>query len=186
MTALYQVPFDFSAYKKAWNAGVNEVDNEEISELLQYNPLLNETLMMQGSALAVKDVRAMRYPLILGDVEKVCGWPKQLFFDEGVEAYLAKMPHTDQEGLEQMTKLIDAFVLNLSREQLMTFRAIFDYRMVRSDGRVGRICQESIILKTDQEGHILFFLALVSDISHMKSDRSSAPALNRWGNASTL
>lgn len=168
MTVPHQIPFDFSTYKMAWNSGVSEVDNKEISELLQYNPLLNETLMIQGSALAVKDVRTMQYPLILGDVEKVCGWPKQLFFDEGVEVYLAKMPYSDQMGVVQITKLIDEFVLQLSPEQLTKFRAVFDYRIVRSDGRVARVCQESIVLKTDQGGHIHFLLALVTDISYMK------------------
>ncbi|MVM41224.1 LuxR family transcriptional regulator [Spirosoma sp. HMF3257] len=67
-----------------------------------------------------------------------------------------------------MTKLINAYVAALTPTKLKSFRAIFDYRMIRNDGRVARICQESIVLKTDQQGNILFLLALVSDISHVK------------------
>ncbi|MVM31342.1 hypothetical protein GO755_14960 [Spirosoma sp. HMF4905] len=163
-----QTPFSFSSYQKAWNSGIEFADVGEISDMLEHNPLLNQMLLMQGAALAVKDVSSMQYPLILGDVENVCGWPKELFFNEGVEAYIAKIPLADQPGLEEMTKSINAYVAALPPEKIKSFRAIFDYRMIRKDGRVARICQESIVLKTDQQGNILFFLALVSDISHVK------------------
>ena len=72
--------FDFSSYKKAWHSDVieSEIDGEE-----DY-PLLQETLVLQNSALAVKDVKRMYYSCILGDVEKVCGWNKEVFLHGGV------------------------------------------------------------------------------------------------------
>ncbi|GAB3959295.1 hypothetical protein GCM10028805_55140 [Spirosoma harenae] len=168
MSATQATPFSFSSYKKAWNTGVSSADISLISEMLNQNPLLNQTLLLQGSALAVKDVISMRYPLILGDVERVCGWPKELFFEEGVEALISRIPPNDQVGLESMTRLINEYAAALSPEKLKTFRAIFDYRLTRQDGTVSRICQESIVLKMDAQGNILFFLALVSDITYVK------------------
>lgn len=168
MSAIKQTSFSFSTYRKAWNTSVSEADSELIRELLEHNPLLNETLMLQGSALAVKDVVNMRYPLILGDVERVCGWPKTLFFEEGVEVYIAKIPQPDQMGLAAITACINTYTAGLSPEKLKTFRAVFDYRMLRRDGRVARICQESIVLKADEQGNTLFLLALVSDVTRTK------------------
>lgn len=168
MSAVNQNQFSFGSFQKAWNKGVEAADISEISEMLAHNPLLNQTLLLQGSALAVKDITRMHYPLILGDVENVCGWSKELFFKEGVEALIARIPLADRPGVEEMTKLINAYVAALPPEKLKSFRAIFDYRLMRKDGRVARICQESIVLKTDSKGNILFLLALVSDISYVK------------------
>ena len=76
--------FDFSSYKKAWHSDVIESEIDEINELISFNPLLQETLVLQNSALAVKDVKRMYYSCILGDVEKVCGWNKEVFLHGGV------------------------------------------------------------------------------------------------------
>ncbi|MVM41225.1 hypothetical protein GO730_31915 [Spirosoma sp. HMF3257] len=101
MSVLNRTQFSFSSYQKAWNSGVELADNTEISELLEHNPLLNQTLLLQGAALAVKDISRMRYPLILGDVENVCGWPKELFFQEGSSPTSPKSPWPISQDLKK-------------------------------------------------------------------------------------
>lgn len=162
--------FDFAAYKKAWHADVIESDIDEINELIQHNALLNETLFLQDAALAIKDVKRMYYSCILGNVEKVCGWSKETFLNGGVQFYVAQIPLPEYDGLEEMTRLINDYVVTVAASDTPKFRAIFDYKMIHADGSVHRIVQESIALKRDQNGNILFFLALVSDISTMKRD----------------
>jgi DNA-binding NarL/FixJ family response regulator len=162
--------FDFNSYKKAWHSEVIESEIDEINDLIKFNPLLHETLLLQGSALAIKDVKRMYYSCILGDVEKVCGWSKDVFLNGGVNFYVSQIPAAEYAGLEEMTKLINAYIVTLTDDQARNFRAIFDYKMIRSDGTISRIIQESIALKRDSNGNILFFLALVSDISNLKRD----------------
>lgn len=162
--------FDFNAYKKAWNIDLIDSEIEEINELIENNPLLNETLILQNSALAVKDIRRMSYSCILGNVELVLGWPKEVFFEEGVSFYVSNIPEADFLGLGEITRLINEYVVTLTDQQTRKFRAVFDYQMIRQDRGINRICQESIVLKRDNQGNILFFLALVSDISNLKRD----------------
>ncbi|WP_373513291.1 response regulator transcription factor [Persicitalea sp.] len=161
----------FNAYKNAWHADLIESDIDEINELIGANPLLHETLVLRDSALAIKDIKRMYYSCILGDVEKVCGWSREIFLSGGVDFYVSQIPAEELQGLEEMTRLISQYVVTLNGERAKNFRAIFDYKLTRSDGRIGRIIQESSALKRDAKGNVLFFLILVSDISSLKRDR---------------
>lgn len=163
-------PFNYNEFKKAWNFGGLNEDIDVVSNLVENNPLMHETLKMQGNALAILDIRTMQYPLVLGDVEKVCGWDEEHFYKVGVEGYIGHFLPADASGLNEISKLVGAYIPNLNREQLKKFRSIYDYQMVGQDGKVRRVCQESIALKTDENGNIIYFLAYVSDISHFKRD----------------
>mgnify|MGYP003708854891 CR=1 FL=1 len=143
-------PFDFSSFRKIWHSETLQSEVEEISTLIQFNHLLHSTLILNQSALAVLDIRTMQYPLLL--------------------VYVSHMPPADYQGLEAMNKLIGEYIVTLSESQAQQFRAIFDYKMIRSDGSICRIIQESIALKRDSNGNILFFLAIASDISNLKRD----------------
>ncbi|MBA4850565.1 LuxR C-terminal-related transcriptional regulator [Emticicia sp. BO119] len=165
---LIACPFSFNEYKRIWNSGGLNEDHESVANLIGNNPLMHETLIMQGHALAVMDVKTMRYPLILGDVEKVCGWSTEYFYEAGVEGYISKCPDRDFLGLEETSKLINSYVATLNKKQVKQFRVIYDYQMKGKDGRIRRICEESIALKTNNEGHITYFMAYVSDITHFK------------------
>ncbi|MPR32493.1 helix-turn-helix transcriptional regulator [Salmonirosea aquatica] len=161
---------NFSAYKKAWHFDLIESDIDEINDLIGANPLLHETLLLRNSALAIKDIKRMYYSCILGDVEKVCGWSREIFLNGGVDFYVSQIPVAELRGLEEMTRLMNQYIVSLNEERAKNFRAIFDYKLTRSDGTVSRIIQESVALKRDAKGNILFFLVLVSDISSLKRD----------------
>lgn len=170
MTRPTSTPIDFSSYKRAWHTDLIESDVDEINDLITANPLLHETLLLRDSAMAIKDVKRMYYSCILGNVEKVCGWSKEIFLSGGVNFYVSQIPPPEFKGLEEMTKLINEYVITIPTAQTSSFRAIFDYKMTRADGSVCRIIQESIALKRDARGNILFFLALVSNITSLKRD----------------
>ncbi len=170
MSQLISCPFDFNEFKKIWNSGGLNEDIDVINNLVENNPLLHETLWMQGNALAVLDIKTMQYPLILGDVEKVCGWSKEYFYEVGVEGYLSKFLPADLLGLGEFSKQINAYLPALSQQQIKQFRSIYDYQIYGQDGSVRRVCQEGLPLKTDAEGHIVYLLAYVSDITHFKRE----------------
>lgn len=168
MSTVASCPFNFNDFKKIWNSGGLNEDIDVLDNLVKNNPLLNETLMMQGHALAVLDVTTMQYPIILGNVEKVCGWSTEYFYETGMDGYLQKFLPEDLIGLGEISKHLNSYVPTLNVEQVKKFRAIYDYRMRHKDGSIKRICQESTALKTNKEGHIVYFMAYVSDITHFK------------------
>lgn len=170
MSQLISCPFSFNEFKKIWHSdGLNE-NMDVVSKLVENNPLLHETLWMQGNALAVLDIKTMQYPLILGDVEKVCGWSKEYFYEVGVEGYVNKFLPNDLLGLGEISKLINNYLPTLTKQEVKQFRSIYDYQMCGKDGRVRRVCQEGIPLKTNEEGHITYLLAYVSDITNFKRE----------------
>ena len=171
MTNAIPNTLDLSAYKMAWHSDLLESDIDEINDLIGVSPLLHETLMLRESALAVKDIKRMYYSCILGDVERVCGWSKDVFLSGGVDFFMSQIPAAELRGLEEMTRLITRYAATLNEERAKNFRAIFDYKLTRFDGTIRRIIQESVALKRDRKGNILFFLVLVSDISSLKRDR---------------
>ncbi len=170
MTHTIPKTLDSNAYKQAWHSDLLESDIDEINDLIGANPLLHETLLLRNSALAIKDIKRMYYSCILGDVERVCGWSKEIFLSGGVDFFVSQIPAAELRGLEEMTRHINRYVVTLNDERAKNFRAIFDYKLTRSDGKVNRIIQESTALKRDAQGNILFFLVLVSDISSLKRD----------------
>jgi DNA-binding CsgD family transcriptional regulator len=170
MSSQTHLPFDFDAYRKVWHSDVVESEMDEIKDLVASTPLLHETLLLKGSALAIKDVKRMNYSCLLGDVEKVCGWSKDMFLHGGVSFLMSQIPPPELLGLGEMTRLINEYVAQLDDSQTKNFRAYFDYKLTRQDGSVSRIIQESIVLKRDANRNISFFLALVTDITSLKGN----------------
>jgi DNA-binding CsgD family transcriptional regulator len=162
--------FDFNHFKKTLQSGGLKEDIYIVSDMLENNPLLDEILWMKGNALAIIDVQSMSYPLILGDVEQVCGWTKEHCHQVGIEGYVAQFLPDSFWGLNQVFSLINQYVATLNKEQLKLFKSIYDYEMKGGDGSIRRILEENIALKTNQEGQIIHFLAYISKISHLKSE----------------
>ncbi|RYU97030.1 helix-turn-helix transcriptional regulator [Emticicia agri] len=170
MSSLITCPFNFNDFKKIWNSGGLNEDIDVVGELVKNNPLLHETLLMQGHAMAVMDITTMTYPLLLGDVEKVCGWSTEFFYQTGVNGLLEKFLPEDLLGLGEISKQLSTYLPTLRVEQVKDFKAIYDYRIYREDGSTTRICQESTALKTNADGHIIYFMIYVSDITHFKRE----------------
>ncbi len=168
MNQLISSPFNFHEFKKVWNSGGLSEDIDIVSNLTENNPLLHQTLYMQGNVLAILDIKTMQYTMILGDVEKVCGWSKEYLYNVGVEGYVNKFLPNDLLGLGEISKLINTYLSTLTPEETKKFMSIYDYQMYGEDGRVRRVCQEGLPLKTDSEGHIVYLMAYASDITHFK------------------
>jgi DNA-binding CsgD family transcriptional regulator len=160
--------FDLDSFRKSWQADLIESEAAEIDDLIRENPLLNATMLLRQSALAVKDLRTMRYPCIFGDAEKVCGWSRETLLEAGVDFYVSHIPPADLKGVEQMNLLTSQYISSLSQERSNQFRALYDYGMLRSDGSLCRIHQESMVLKRDASGHAALLLVIVSDITNSK------------------
>lgn len=164
------IAFDLTSFRKIWKSDLLESEIAEIEALIRDNPLLNETMLIRDSSLAVIDLKNMVYTCSYGDTEKVCGWSKEILLNEGVAFYVSKLPGPDYHGLEEMTRLMSQYIVTLSNDQARNFRAIFDYRMARPDGSIHRIVQEGHALKRDAEGNILFLIAIISDTTNLKRD----------------
>lgn len=162
--------YDFSSIKKIWHSDLLEPNLAEIESLIQANPLLHETLLMQGTALGILDISTFKYVGIWGDLENLLGWTREEIFDGGVAFFVSKFVPAHQIGFTIISHHINDYIGTLSRAELQQLRIVYDYKITRSDGRQVRIGQESIILKADNEGRILYCLALVSDISHLHKE----------------
>ncbi len=162
--------FDLTSLRKIWKSDLLESEIAEIEALIRDNPLLNETMLIRDSSLAVIDLKNMVYTCIFGDVERVCGWSREILLKEGVAFYVSRLPGPDYHGLEEMTRLMSQYMVALSDVQARESRAILDYRMARPDGSIHRIVQEGHALRRDTEGNILFLIAIISDISNLKRD----------------
>lgn len=162
--------FDYKSLKTLWNSSSLESEVADISDFMICNPLLNEILVLHDTAVAILDMRTMQYPLLLGNVEKVCGWSRERFLSGGIESYMACIPPTEYIGLGEINKLITQFILGLNKARFSKFSALYDYSMTRSDGTICRIMQENSVLKLDGRGNILFSLALISNLAIPKRD----------------
>lgn len=163
-------PTHFELFKQLWHSGNLEEKPEKVQHFMTFHPLFHETLRMQGTALAVLDINTMKYPLILGDVQKVCGWSTEHFYEVGVQGYVELYPEEDQAGLIHISREIGNYSAQISPENMNQLRVIYDYRMKGNDGKIRRICQESMALSVDETGKITYFVAFVSEITNVKRD----------------
>ncbi|QMW00413.1 helix-turn-helix transcriptional regulator [Spirosoma foliorum] len=162
--------YSFSLIRKIWRSDLLEPNIAEIEELIQVNPLLHETLLLQGTALAILDISTFQYVGMWGDLENLVGWSKEELFEGGAAFYMSKFLPADQAGFTIISQLINDYVRRFSPAELPSLRTIYDYRIMRKDGQQVRIGQESVILKADSEGRMLYSLALASDISHLNKE----------------
>lgn len=162
--------FCFESFKKIWHTEVSDAEVDEISSLITNNPLLHETLLLQGCALAILNIETMHYSCILGNPEKVAGFEIENYLEQGVKFFLSQIPLADYSALEKMLAMMNDYFLDLSEDESKRFRAIFDFKVKRSDDTLSRICQENLCLKRGKNGSILLLFALVSDITNLKKD----------------
>lgn len=162
--------YDFSPIRKIWHSDLLEPNIAEIESLIQVNPLLHETLLLQGTALAILDISTFKYVGIWGNLEKLLGWSKEDYFERGVAFYVSTFLPADQLGFAIVSQYFNDYVATLSQSELPQLRLLYDYKLTRKDGQQVRIGQESIILKADAERRIVYLLALVSDISHLNKE----------------
>ncbi|WP_247234494.1 helix-turn-helix transcriptional regulator [Telluribacter sp. SYSU D00476] len=170
MSVTISTTIDVDLYKKIWQSDLLISQVSEIEDLFQENKLLDEALTLKGTVMAIIDVRTFMYPCVYGDVIQVCGWSKQYLLEEGVGFVLKHIPPADSRCLEKMQKLMSEYVKNLSEAESKLARAIFDYQLVRSDGSHGRMIQDTLCLKRDEQGNMLYMLAMLSNATHMKRD----------------
>ncbi|GAB3165348.1 helix-turn-helix transcriptional regulator [Telluribacter humicola] len=162
--------FDVSSFKDIWRSDLLTSQVVESKDLFHGNTLLNEVLILGGTAMAIVDLKTKLYTCIYGDVDKVFGWSQQHLLDGGVAFLLERIPPGDIQAIEDMHGRIIQHIKDLSDAESKQYRAILDYRIIRPDGSLGRIIQDTLCLKRDDQGNILFLLALASDISHLKRD----------------
>ncbi|MVM31343.1 hypothetical protein GO755_14965 [Spirosoma sp. HMF4905] len=168
--SMYDDNYDFSSIRKIWHSDLLKPNIAEIETLIQANPLLHETLLLQGTALAIVDISTFQYLGIWGDLENLLGWSKDDYFDGGIAFYLSTFLPADQQGFVLISKYITDYVGTISQSELQQMRMLYDYKLTHKDGHQVRIIQENITLKADAEGRIIYSLALVSDISHLNKE----------------
>nr|WP_295921732.1 LuxR C-terminal-related transcriptional regulator [uncultured Dyadobacter sp.] len=163
-----QTTFDLHSFRRIWRSETLTSDIDPRSEIIQSNPLLEETLRLRKASVAVIDLQKMRYLCSIGDLQPIIGWSNEVIMREGVAFFLSKLEPVDYTGLEKMSMVMTDYVTTLSPADVGTFKSFFDFRMVRPNGERVRILQEGIVLQQDTSGNILLLLALISDISHLK------------------
>lgn len=159
---------DLSLLRKIWKSDIIESEIQQMDQIVQNNPLLEETLRIRKAALAVINLETMEYLRTFGDPRAVTGWPKEDFEKGGVRFFMSKLPPKDYAGVEKMSALLNSYVAEVDQSRIASFKAFFDFGMVGPDGTLRRVLHESSALKRDSAGNILFLLGLISDISHLK------------------
>ncbi|MCE7070787.1 helix-turn-helix transcriptional regulator [Dyadobacter sp. CY327] len=162
--------FDLTTIRKIWKSDILKSEAKEIEEYLRENSLLIETLNSNNTSVAIIDIQSMRYLCCLGDAVQVIGWSNDILMQEGVQFFLSKIFPSDYKGFEIMSAMTTDYVCKLDDHKVISFKSLFDFRMVRPDGSFTRIMHHGVALKRDSSGNISFLLALISDITHLKRD----------------
>lgn len=162
--------FDLRSFRKIWNSNNIESELELANEIIQTNPLLEQTLRLRNASVAVIDLQSMRYLCSIGDLKPIIGWDNEIILQEGVPFFLSKLVESDYAGLEKMSEIMTLYVKTVASEKMANFKSFFDFKMVKPNGQTVRILQEGVPLKRDQSGNISLLLAMISDITHLKRD----------------
>ncbi|MCF0060638.1 LuxR C-terminal-related transcriptional regulator [Dyadobacter chenwenxiniae] len=170
MNSTQPIAFDLTTIRKIWKSDILKSEAKEIEEYLRENPLLTETLNLNNTSVAIIDIQSMRYLCCLGDAEPVIGWSNDMIMREGVQFFLSKVFPPDYVGFETMSAMTTEYVCKLDDHKIISFKSLFDFRMVRPDGSLTRVMHQGVALKRDPFGNISFLLALISDITHLKRD----------------
>jgi len=134
------------------------------------NALLNEVLKIQQLGLVIWSPDSNEYGLLLGELQKVCGWSNELLKKMGPENFLSHLVSSSFTGLCLLMKHMNTYLTSIPENQLHDFRAIYDYELVGNDGHIRRICQENSILTLDKNSKVQYFLSCISNISNVKRD----------------
>src|SRR5215217_1692315 len=143
--------FDLASFRKIWKSDKIESEINQVKDFLLDSPLLNETLSLRNSSIAIIDLKRMTYLCCIGDTMNVCGWDQNLFLEGGVGTFLSKLRPVDFDGLQRMSAIMTKHVSLLTDETLKSFKSFFDFQMIGQDGNIYRVLQEGVSLKRDSD-----------------------------------
>lgn len=156
-----QSPFDL------WQAtGDADIDSRMLK--LFRSDFFQQFEMFSEQFFVILDQRNMTYLYISDNVEAVSGYTLKELYDKGMSA-LAERYHADD--LEKMNVFFPALIQSLkalSREEILSCRISYDYRLQFADGHYHWLLQHSIPLTLDGDSNIVHALIIVTDITNYK------------------
>ncbi len=116
------------------------------------------------------------FEYVSNDVEKVMGYPPNGYT---IESLMERIHPEDQQFVQNCENTGMNFFKKQPPEKYFNYKAMYDYRLRKSNGEYARILQQSITINYSPEGAILHTFGIHTDITHLKT--KSHPILSFIG-----
>jgi DNA-binding CsgD family transcriptional regulator len=160
-------------------AGVTlPVSHQSENQVISPMHAVLEHLLHQGSCITwILDRQKAQFTFISQNVERILGYPTELWIRKGTAFLREKMHPADLIRTEKQRKQGDEQLQLLGHER-ENFRLKTQYRLQRSDGRYVLLFEQSTCLHTNHLGQVTHLLGIVSDLTHWSAASSfSTPLL---------
>jgi len=138
-----------------------------------------EHLLHQGSCITwILDRQKALFTFISQNVERILGYPTELWIRKGTAFLREKMHPADLIRTEKQRKQVEEQFQSPVGPERENFRLRTQYRLQRSDGRYVLLFEQSTCLHTNHLGQVTHLLGVVSDLTHWSAAASfSTPLL---------
>ena len=129
------------------------------------NPAL-ETILNNGPCITwILDLRTLHFSFLSQNVQEIFGYSNQSFKDKGL-TYLNQIVHPDDVAPTWLRVMKNwQYLMALPPLQRKEQKLNIRYRIVKPNGKVMQVLEQSTVLQLDNLGHVTHLMGVCSDIS---------------------
>jgi DNA-binding CsgD family transcriptional regulator/PAS domain-containing protein len=147
------------------NQPYGDVD-ETYDHFMEDNPALEMILTRCPCITWIMDLRTLQFVFISPNIKDILGYESRPFLKKGKSFWKGIVHPEDQEQTWKLKKQVWERLLTLPAQERKKYKFNTDYRVVKPDGSLVRILEQSSVLQLDDRGNITHTLSICSDITH--------------------
>lgn len=133
------------------------------------------------------DFVQMRYLYCSEGIRDIMGgYTARDWIERGPEWVLTRVYQEDVRRLKELHKALFDFYYTLPVAEREEYKYVWDFRLVRKDGKVVWLMQQGTFIEIDPEGRPLLTFDTISDTTHHKKDNSMTLTMFRHDENPTL
>ena len=177
-TDLLQFDKNYKAVLKVWNVTSSDEPDTNDSDPALTNPILTNILNQSANVTWILDIRTRRFTFISENTRELFGYEAVNYIDKG---------QIFHEGIKHPEDAANSWKLICSIWNVLTvipaanragYKFSYDYRIIRPDGNVVRLLEQSSVLQQDSRGDITHLLGVCTDITQWKKNGTQLASLS--------
>jgi len=171
----------FADFLALWKNNSSEPANSDFSHYIKSNPLIENVLSIGPCFVYMLNYKTMKYIYISPSFTNILGYELEDAMNGGSQFFF-NIIHPDdvKELMDHTFKKILEFYYACPIEDRKKIRCAYDYRIKRKDGKYVRLLQQTLVVEIDHEGHPVYDIGIISDITEYKKDTKIKVSVSKY------
>jgi DNA-binding CsgD family transcriptional regulator/PAS domain-containing protein len=133
---------------------------------MEKNPALEMILTQCPCITWIMDLRSLQFAFISPNIKEILGFDAHRYLKKGKAFWKEIIYPEDQDRTWKLKKKVWERLLTLPVQERKKYKFNNDYRVLKPDGTMVRLLEQSSVLQLDAGGNITHTISICSDITH--------------------